>query len=246
MGSMSGVSAAFSPALAQGRWAWGGLAPRPGDAGVDVLRSSRLRLGNGGRPPPPNHEDWRIPRAIPPCSLLRVLRSAGTHRPAAACVLSAAQGEVCVRVSTGNGGRPATREPQARRPRGARRGRGRGAPRFRGSAQSLPPGIRSVNPLGQLGTRPPLAGAARGAWGTWTAPCWHPGRLENQTSRGSGKPLPSGDIQAAKPPGPLPRLDEEGERRRCECVVRHRQRRHQQDAVPAGGRVLSGCGIQTV
>ena len=117
-------------------------------------------MGARGCPPSPNHEGWRIPRAIPPCSLLCAPRSAATHRPAAACVRSAAQGEVCVCVSTGNGGRPATRAPQARRPPGARRGRGRGAPRFRAVPPFKDP---QRNPHGQLQT--PAASRWSCAWG---------------------------------------------------------------------------------
>lgn len=150
-------------------------------------------MGARGRPPPPNHEGWRIPRAIPPCSLLRAPRSAGTHRPAAACVLSAAQGEVCVRVSTGNGGRPATREPQARRPPGAPRGRGRGAPRFRGSAQFLPPGIRSANPHGQL--RTPAASCWSCAWGLGHLDC------PVLASREAGEPDLAEALASPFPPG---------------------------------------------
>lgn len=173
-------------------------------------------MGARGRPPSPNHKGWRIPHAITPCRLLCAPRSAGTHHPAAACVSSAAQGEVCLRVSTGNGGRPATRAPQARRPPpphhpGARRGRGRGAPRFRAvpafwdrqrepARPTLDPGCLSLELCVGAGA---LRRSRAGIQGGWKA-----------RPRGdSGKPLPSGDIEAARPPGPLPRLGERGGRR---------------------------------
>lgn len=157
-------------------------------------------MGARGCPPSPSHEGWRIPRAIPPCRLLCAPRSAATHRPTAACVRSAAQGKVCVCVSTGNGGRPATRAPQARRPPGAQRGRGRGAPRFLAVPLFKDPQREPTRPTPDPGCLSLELRVGAGALGRPRAGIQ--GGWKARPRRGSGKPLPSGDIEAALWPSP--------------------------------------------
>lgn len=148
---------------------------------MGIPRFSRPRLWNGGQRPPLSPESRRLeePPRISRCAP----RSAGTHRPAASCFPSAVVGEVCVRVSTGNGVVARQPVPQARCAPGSPEGDWEGAPR--GSKQPLPPGGAdcSGNPSARSRPRRPLAGPAHWVWGTWAATCWHPGRQETQVSR---------------------------------------------------------------
>ena len=146
--------------------------------------SAAPKCGTGarGRPPAPNREGWRSPRAVPPRIFRCAPRSAGTHRPAASCFPSAAVGEVCVRVSTGNGAvarQPARPRPAA--PPVARRETGRG---------------RRAAPRS-----PSLLGVQTAA-GT-LAPAPDPGGLSLDLRTGSGAPgRPRAGIQGGRKPRP--------------------------------------------
>lgn len=197
MGRTNGVTATFSPALAQGRWACGELAPRPGGAGMGVPRFSRPRLWNGGQRPPPSPEPRRLeePPRISRCAP----RSAGTHRPAASCFPSAAVGEMCVRVSTGNGAvarQPARPRPAA--PPVARRETGRG----RRAAPSSPSLLWVQTAAGTLAPAPDPGGLPLDLRTGSGAPGRPRAGIQGDRkprSRGDpGKPLPSGGYRGSK------------------------------------------------